>query len=134
MIGAFIKFNKGLMKMPLPVRLWLMLLIIINLVAPLFLINRMEAQIALGALMASMILMTILTALTGFTRLLGLGHIFWVPLIYYLWTQLGQFPANDFFGIWVRILITINASSLVMDIVDIIRYMAGDREEMVKGL
>lgn len=131
---AFIKFNKGVMKMPIPVRLWIMLLIVINLVVPLFFINRMEAQIALGALMASMILMTILTALTGFTRLLGLGHIFWIPLIYYLWTQLGQFPANDFFGIWVRTLITINASSLVIDMVDIIRYMAGDREETVKGL
>lgn len=134
MIRAFIKFNKGLMKMPIPVRLWLMLLVAGNLVVPLFFLDRVEALVAIGVLLASMMLMTALTALAGFTRLLGLGHIFWMPMLVWLWTRLDQIPADDAFGIWIRVLMTLNAISLVVDAIDIARYVAGDREEVVKGL
>ncbi len=131
---AFMKFNKGMMKMPIQWKLWLALLVTANMVVPLFFLGRLEAQVVLGTLLISMMLMMVLTALSGFTRLLGLGHIFWFPLLYFLWTRLGQIPADDFFGIWVRGLMVINATSLVIDVVDVIRYIAGDREETVKGL
>ena len=133
-MNTFIKFNKGLLKMPFGVRLWLMLLIAINMVVPLFYFDRLEAQVILGALFASMMLMLIITARTGFTRLLGLGHILWLPLLFFLWSQLDQIPADDFFGSWVRALMVVNAVSLVIDSIDVSRYIAGDREETVKGL
>ena len=128
---AFIKFNKGMLKMPLPVRLWLMLLVAANMVVPLFFISHLEAQVVLGVFMGSAILMTVLTGLSGFSRLLGFGHILWVPLLYFLWTRLDQMPADDFFGVWVRVLMVLNALSLVVDAADVIRYIAGDRQEMV---
>lgn len=131
---AFIKFNKGMLNMPLHWQLWLMLLVAGNMIVPLFYLDRLEAQVTLGVLLASMMLMTILTARTGFSRLLGLGHILWFPMLYFLWTRLDQIPADDFFGIWIRTLIAINAASLVIDVVDVARYIAGDREETVKGL
>ncbi len=131
---AFIKFNKGMMKMPIHWQLWLLLLVVVNLIIPLFFLDRLEAQVVVGALLASMLLMTILTALSGFTRLLGLGHVLWFPLLYFLWTRLGELPGNDFFGIWVRALMTLNAVSLVLDTVDVTRYIAGDRQETVQGL
>ena len=131
---AFIKFNKGMMKMPVHWQLWLMLMVAVNLVVPLFFLDHLEAQVVIGVLLASITLMTILTARVGFTRLLGLGHIFWFPLLYFLWTRLDQIPADDFFGIWIRALMAINATSLVIDVVDVVRYLAGDRAETVKGL
>ncbi len=131
---AFIKFNQGIMKMPVHWQLWLMVLITFNLVIPLFLLSHVEAQVVLGVLVASLMLFTVLTARFGFTRILGLGHIFWFPLIYFLWTRLEQSPADDVFGIWIRVLIALNAASLVIDAVDVVRYIAGDREETVKGL
>ncbi len=131
---AFIKFNKGIMKMPVPWQLWLVLLLTVNLVVPLFFLDRLEAQVIVGALLASALLMTILTGVSGFNRLLGLGHIFWIPLIYFLWMRLGQIPADDFFGIWVRALMALNVASLVIDLIDVARYIAGDREETVKGI
>ena len=133
-MNAFIKFNTGIMRSPTHVRLWLMLLLVFNLVVPLFYLHRVEAQVVLGTFLASALLMTILTGLSGFTRLLGLGHIFWIPLLYFLWTRLGWFPADDLFGIWIRVLIGVNAISLVIDGVDVVRYIAGDRAETVKGL
>ncbi len=68
---AFIKFNKGMMKMPLPWQLWLVLLLTVNLFVPFFYIDRVEAQVVLAVLVASFVLSTILTARVGFTRLLG---------------------------------------------------------------
>ena len=131
---AFIKFNKGVLKMPLPARLWLMLLVPVNLVVPLFFIGHLEAQVILGAFVGSGVLMTVLTALTGFSRMLGLGHILWIPLLVFLWTRLNQIPADDFFGVWVRVLMALNAMSLIIDAADIVRYVAGDRQETVPGL
>jgi len=133
-MDAFIKFNRGIMQMPVRWRLWLALLITANLIVPVFFIGHLEAQVVIGALLGSMVLMTILTGLTGFTRLLGLGHIFWIPLLYFLWTRLDQIPADSAFGVWIRVLMTLNAMSLVIDAVDVARYIAGDREETVAGL
>ncbi len=130
-MNAFIKFNRGLLAMPLPWRLWLLLLLTLNLIAPLVFIERLEAQVTLAALLVSMALMTGLTGLSGFSRLVGLGHIVWVPLLFFLWTRLGAIPAADAFGLWVRAVIAINATSLVIDAVDVIRYAAGERAETV---
>ena len=128
---ALSKFYKGLRAMPLPWQLWLMGLGAMNLVVPLFFLERIEARIVLGVFLVGALLMLVLTALTGFTRLLGLSHFLWFPLLYFLWTRLGEMPADGFFGIWVRALIGINATSLVIDVVDVIRYVAGDRAESV---
>jgi len=133
-MNAFIKFNKGLMNSSLPVKLWVGLLVIFNMIIPLFFLERLEAQVVLAAIMASMLLMTLITSTTGFSRLLGLGHIFWIPLLYFLGTHLDQIPPDDGFGVWVRALMVINATSLVIDAVDVLRYLAGERMEIVKGL
>lgn len=128
---AFIKFNRGMMMMPVHWQLWLALLVTFNLVLPLVFLSRPEAQVVVATLMASMILMTGLTAFSGFTRLLGLGHILWVPLLYFLWMRLEQNPAEDFFGLWIRVLMIVNATSLLIDTIDVGRYIAGDRSETV---
>lgn len=131
---AFLKFNRGVMKMPAPWQGWLMLLVGANLMAPLFFLNRLEAQATLAAMLLSMALMTVLTARFGFTRILGLGHILWIPLLIFLLLSLRAIPADDTFGIWIRALILLNATSLLIDARDVIRYMAGDRREVVTGL
>ena len=131
---SFIKFNLGLIRSPFRVRLWMMLLLAANLAAPLFFLGRSEAQVVLLALVASMVGMILLTGLTGFTRLLGTSHVFWIPVNIWLWSRLNQIPSDDAFGVWIRVLIAINALSLLIDAVDAVRYLAGDREETVKNL
>ncbi len=75
---AFLKFNRGILRMPLQWRLWMMLLMTANVVVPLFFLGRLEAQVVLAATLSSLVLFTLLTARGGFTRLLGLGHLPWV--------------------------------------------------------
>ena len=81
-----------------------------------------------------MALMTVLTGRGGFTRLLGVGHIFWIPMIGWLWGRLDQIPADDVFGIWIRVLMALNSISLLLDTVEVVPYIAGEREETVEGL
>ncbi len=133
-MNGFIKFNKGVLRMSWPVKIWLLLLVAANAVAPLFFLQRIEAQMVLGAMFVGATLMSFLTARFGFTRILGLGHILWIPLLGWLAFRLGQIPADDAFGLWVRGVIVVNALSLVIDCVDVFRYAAGDRKEMVTGL
>ena len=131
---AFIKFNKGMMKMPTHWQVWLAVLVTANAVVPLFYVQRLEAQVVLGTIVASMTLMTLLFARFGFTRILGLGHILRVPMLAFLLARLGDIPAGDAYGIWIRALVMLNSVSLVIDAVDVVRYLGGDRAETVAGL
>ena len=117
-----------------PVKLWLMLLVAGNMIVPLFFLHRLEAQVILVTFIASAMLMILITGLTGYTRLLGLGHFLWFPLIYFLWTRLPQIPAYDFYGLWIRGVMLLNGISLVIDVLDVTRYLRGDREDMVPEL
>ncbi len=120
--------------MPVLWQVWLAALVAANLVVPMFFLQRWEARVVLGTILASMTLMTWLTGRFGFTRVIGLGHILWVPMLVFLFTRVGDIPAGDAFGFWIRALIVLNSVSLVIDAVDVIRYIAGDRAETVSGL
>lgn len=133
-MNAFIKFNRGMLKLRLHWQLWVMLLVGANIVVPLLFLRRLEAQVVLGTSLASIMLMTFLTARFGFTRVVGLGHILWVPMLVFLFARLGDIPASDAFGIWIRALFVLNGLSLGLDAADVVRYAAGERAETVPGL
>jgi len=129
-----LKFHKGILRMPLPWRLWMVLLVVLNLVVPLFFFDRLEAQVVLVTMAISMFLMIGLTAVSGFSRLVGLGHIAWIPLVVFLGIRFSEIPASDFYGMWLRALLVANSVSLVIDFVDFMRYVTGDRRETVINL
>ncbi len=131
---AFKRFNQGLLAMPLHLQAWVLLLISVNIVTPFFFLEHVEAQAILAAGALGMVLMTALTARFGFSRIIGVGHIAWVPLLGFLWSQLPDIPATDAFGIWLRAVIVLNATSLVLDAVDAVRFARGDRAETVPTL
>ena len=64
-MNAFVKFNKGMMKMPMGWQVWLMVLVAHNMIVPLFYFGRLEAQVVFVTLLASMGLMTLITAKRG---------------------------------------------------------------------
>ncbi len=130
-MNAIIRFYQGVLGMPWPWKIWLVLLGVANLIVPLFHLEHSEAQIVLAVMVFNFALMIALTAVSGFTRLLGLGHFSWFPLLYYLWTRLDGFPADDPYGLWLRALMAVNAVSLAIDVVDVARYAAGERAETV---
>ncbi len=108
------------------VKVWLGLLMIFNLIIPLGLLQHRVALAVLIALALNMVVMMALTARFGFSRILGLGHVFWIPLSVYLFSCWPDFPIGSFSGIWLRLLTLINLASLVIDTLDVIRYAKGD--------
>ena len=120
--------------MPLAWKPWLLLLLAANMIVPLLFITRTEAQVVFGTALAGGALFSLLTALAGFTRLICLAHIVWVPLVVYLALRLPEFPPHDAYGVWIRAVIALNLGSLVLDTINVVRYLRGDRAEMVEGL
>ena len=130
-MNAFIRFNRGVLRLPIGVRLWMLLLVSANLILPVIYFQQSEARIVLLTFFAGIVLMVVITGTSGFTRLVGLGHIFWVPLVLFLVSRLGSIPATDAYGIWIRSVIAINTISLVLDAVDVVRFARGERSEIV---
>jgi len=133
-MASFLRFNRGLLGMPLHLRLWVGLLIGANIVAPTFFLGHVEAQATMAAGLVGMALMSALTGRFGFSRIVGLGHVAWLPLLAFLVGSLGEAPATSGFGLWLRSVIALDAISLVFDAVDTVRFLRGDRAEMVPGL
>ena len=127
MLNAFREFNAGVSRMAIGWRIWMGCLVTVNFIIPWFILYRTEAQLTIAAGILGMFIALILVKLQGFTRLVGLMHFFWIPLVIYFWILLPEIPANDFLGIWIRSVICLNSISLVIDTVDVFRYIAGDR-------
>ena len=120
--------------MPPHWQLWLAMLIGANGLAPLFFLEHIEARMTVAAMLISMALMTALTARFGFSRILGIGHAAWLPLIVFLAARAMEVPATTGFGLWLRTVIVLDAISLVIDSTDVVRFLRGDRNETVAGL
>jgi hypothetical protein len=113
-MNPIMKFNRGIFHLPVGVKLWLLVLTVGNLLVPLMYLGRSEARIVLLTFLASFVLMVVITGTNGFTRLLGLGHIPWIPLLLYL---VGRLDSNFI--------------SVVIDAIDVARFARGERSEIV---
>lgn len=122
-----IGFMKAILRMPVPWLFWVMLLVAVNLIVPLFFIQTVEAQLSIAAIIAGAIAQSVIHARLGFVRLLGLGHIFWIPLVIWLGFRLSDTGLGDLFAIWLAALVLINTVSLIIDGIDVVRFLSGER-------
>jgi hypothetical protein len=110
-----------------PWRAWVGTLLAANLVAPLFFLETIEARLVLAALFAGAAIQMFIFKRKGWVRLLGLGHIPWLALVPWLVMRLDWAALDTPFSQWMAAVIALNAASLVIDIVDVIRYFAAER-------
>ncbi len=132
-IRGLVKLLMGIWKSPNYATAWVAYLIAINLFVPLAFWSHFEARVIAVVFLAGAVLMSYLTERTGFSRLLGLGHVLWYPLVIWLIINLGATPATDGFGIWIRILVGTNIVSLIIDTLDVVRWLRGDRAELASA-
>lgn len=125
-MSAMIGFMKGVWSMPAPVRAWVGLLAATNMASIAF-IGHIEAQVVLAALMLGAFVQAAIFSKLGFVRLLGVGHFHWIPMLYWMYTRLDAIRAEPAFYYWVLVLFAINGISLVIDVIDVVKYVAGDR-------
>ncbi len=84
---------------------WIMLLMMVNMVIPLFYLGTLEGKVDLGAFVIGALLQGRIFFLKGFVRLLGLGHIAWVPMVAWLWMRLDVAPAGSLFRNWLLVIV-----------------------------
>jgi hypothetical protein len=128
---TMIGFSKGLMSLPMPWPVWLGLLVAVNFASPIYFFEAFEAKVVLAAFLASAALMTAIFATKGFVRLLGIGHIFWIPMVSWLWTRFDQVELGNLFEYWMIAVVALNGISLIIDAIDVLRYVRGDRKPYV---
>ncbi len=132
-VDAGVYLSRGLLGMRQPWRTWIFFLVTVNVVVPLLSFpSRYEARVVVATFLAGALLMTLLTMATGFSRLLGLAHVVWLPLLYYLWNRASGVPGDDMYGRWLRLVIVADAISLAIDVVDVGRYVAGERADLLE--
>ncbi|MEE9138881.1 MAG: hypothetical protein V3V07_10100 [candidate division NC10 bacterium] len=122
-----IEFTKTMLLLPQPWLGWMGLLVAVNMVIPLYYIHTREAKVVLIAAMFGLMIMMAIFGAKGFVRLLGIGHITWVPMLPWLWTRLDDTSFGSFFGYWLIAVIVLDSLSLIVDVVDIRRYIKGER-------
>ncbi len=128
---TMISFFKAMLCMPNPWVAWLTLLMAANMVMPIFFIETLEAQVVLATMMASAALMMFLFVKKGFVRLLGLGHVLWIPMVFWLSARADFASASTGLEHWLLVVMVLNGLSLIIDAVDVIRYAKGERAPTV---
>ncbi len=128
---AMIEFNKAMMSMKMPWPLWVGLMVALNVIGAIYFFGAIEAKVVLAAAIAGILIQTAIFGAKGFVRLLGIGHIFWLPLVPWLSTRLESIGLDSPLGYWIAAVIVVDGISLVIDAVDVSRYLRGDREPYV---
>ena len=121
---------RAVLNMPKPWVAWVMLLFGINFVPGLLYWSSPEGKVVLAALMLGGIIQTAIFEARGFVRLLGIGHLAWLPMAFWLWVRMEAAPQGSVFRSWLLAVILINSLSLIIDTVDVIRYIRGEREPL----
>jgi hypothetical protein len=124
------QFTRHILTMPLHWQLWIFVLFMTNMAAVFFL-PRVEASVVLGALALGAMLQMAFFARYGFVRLLGLGHFHWFPMVVWLWSRLGAIQSEGLFRGWIIAVIVVCGVSLMIDVVDVIRYTRGERKPTI---
>src|SRR5262245_58329901 len=110
---------------PVP-RLWCVWLVGVNAACLLF-ITHLEAQIVLAVTSIVVAGQTLIYQRIGFTRILGTTHILWVPMFVWMATRLHTITNEPGLANWLFLLFITNLVSLVVDAIDAIRFLRGER-------
>lgn len=108
-------------------RIWVVCLMLIN-VASVFFLNTFYGWFNLIAVCVGISIMTAIYVQLGFVRLLGIGHVLWIPMVACFLADLPDRYTQPSLFYWVVSLVTFNSISLVIDTIDVARYWGGDRK------
>lgn len=119
-----LRFFSELLNQPAWVVGWVFVLMVVNM-ASLAFWSEPLAKLILVVFMLSAMLMMGLYMVFGFERILGLGHVFWIPLLGYLLVQLQE--TEGLFAGYLIVLSLAIGISLLFDIRDVWIYLSSKR-------
>ncbi|GJL93962.1 MAG: hypothetical protein DHS20C05_03670 [Hyphococcus sp.] len=120
--------HDALLMQPLWLQAWVGWMMLVNILGAIIFIRRTEAKWVLLAMLGAATFMSWLYAQYGYQRILGLAHVvFWTPLLVYLWSRRKQWNLSEISGKWLAVLFMTNFTSLIIDYIDVARYLMGER-------
>jgi hypothetical protein len=125
-------FAEAVATLPAALRLWVLWLTVVMVAAPLILLlwrqTRQAGAVIAGANLAVAVAMHALHAAVGMVRLLGLPHVLiWASLLVWGVARLRRGPAPPVPRVALAVFLLSIAVSLVFDVVDVVRWLLGDR-------
>ena len=87
--------------LPAPWLIWIGTLLFVNMVVPLFFLDQREAQAVLAATMLGALIQMSIFKAKGFVRLLGIGHLPWLPVVLWLAGWTSAIGTDTLFGQWI---------------------------------
>ena len=125
------KFMAGVRKMPVFWQLWLLVLMVINGVGPLFFLNKSVSIVAIVAVLSGGAIGMVLCEAHGFTKLLGVMHGPWVALFALQLIVLGNGVPEGGFGKWLVASTFVTFISLLIDMIDVASYLRGNKTDLL---
>lgn len=129
MLEAHRRFMAGMRTLHPVWQLWVMILMLVNGIAPFFFLPDFVAIMMIAGTFSGAALGMVLVSATGFSKLLGLMHMPWVPmLVAQLWLYPGFDPASRY-SLWLTAAIAVTMISLMIDAVDVRAWFRQRAEE-----
>lgn len=131
MAEIFNSMNIQMASLATPVHIWMNWMMLIFFSSILFIWKNPTARWAFASILLSMPLAMLVFYLTNTVHLLGIVHIIiWLPLLILLYRV--DFKSESFrkaspYGVWVILLATTIAISLIFDVRDIILVLIGQK-------
>jgi len=119
-------FFKDLLEQPIWVPIWVGFMMAVNMGSLAFWAEPL-AKAILGIFLLSSMLMMGLYARFGYEKILGLGHILWIPVL--AWVLLALPGTDGAFRVYLLAWILTTVTSLVMDAVDVWQYASRRRAD-----
>ena len=126
-MNVMFRFMRTMFANGIGLAVWISLLLVANMLVPLAVITTAEGQLVLVSALAGAATQLVIFRVKGFVRLLGVGHVYWLPLLPWLATRLEGSQGWDPFSLWIVSVIVLNGVSLVIDVRDVWRYVGGER-------
>lgn len=108
-------------------RIWGVWLVAVNLGALAF-ITHLEAQVVLATTTVAIVIQVFIYQKTGFTRVMGIAHILWVPMFAWIATRSAHIAEVPALETWLIVLAATNAVCAAIDTTDVIRFLRGERQ------
>lgn len=118
-------------------QLWVLVLVVTNLAAVFFVANkstdgwkaRTEPIAIIIGFVAAAVIMNWMYGEYGYVRLLGLAHLIgWLPVYVWIVTRRSGIGFESLFGKYIHTYLLVAGISLVIDLIDVVRYLVGDGE------
>ncbi len=120
--------HEAILAQALWLQAWVGWMVLVNVLGAVIFIRRPEAKWVLLAMLGAATMMNWLYAQYGYQRILGLAHVvFWTPLLVYLWSRRKKWSMSENAGKWLAVLFATNLTSLIIDYIDVARYLLGER-------